>query len=70
MSTTITAEPWEIFSTHFLTKKSNKCKKQIQKFEKVTSRVKMRNQKNHRNLKIIFLKSCIVPSSVNCTLIT
>jgi hypothetical protein len=27
MSTTITAEPWEIFSTHFLTKKSNKCKK-------------------------------------------
>jgi hypothetical protein len=28
MLTTITAEPWEIFSTHFLTKKkAHKCKK-------------------------------------------
>jgi hypothetical protein len=44
--------------------------KKIQKFEKVTSRVKIRNQKNHRNLKIIFLKSCLVPSSVNCSSIT
>jgi hypothetical protein len=69
MLTTITAEPWEIFSTHFLTKNTHKCKK-IQKFEKVTSRVKMRNRKNHRNLKIIFLKSCIVPSSFNFSSIT
>jgi endonuclease V-like protein UPF0215 family len=57
MLTTITAEPWEIFSTQ-------------QKFEKVTSRVKMRNRKNHRNLKIIFLKSGIVPSSFNFSSIT
>jgi hypothetical protein len=70
MSTTITAEPWEIFSTHFLTKKEHINVKKIQKFEKVTSRVKMINQKNHRNLKIVFLKSCLVPSSVNCSSIT
>jgi hypothetical protein len=44
--------------------------KKIQKFEKVTSRVKMRNGKNPLNLKIIFLKSCIVSSSVNYRLIT
>jgi hypothetical protein len=69
MLTTITAEPWEIFSTHFLTKEHINVKK-IQKFEKVTSRVKMKNPKNHRNLKIIFLKSCIVPSSINCSSIT
>jgi hypothetical protein len=70
MSTTITAEPWEIFSGHFLTKKEHINVKKIQKFEKVTSRVKMRNRKNHRNLKIIFLKYCITPSSVNCSSIT
>jgi hypothetical protein len=70
MLTTITAEPWEIFCTHFLTKKKHINVKKIQKFEKVTSRVKMRNRKNHRNLKIIFLKSCIVPSNVNCSSIT
>jgi hypothetical protein len=70
MLTTITAEPWEIFSTHFLTKKKHINVKKIQKTEKVTSRVKMRNRKNHRNLKIIFLKSCIVPSSINCSSIT
>jgi hypothetical protein len=27
MLTTITAEPWEIFSTHFLKKRAHKCKK-------------------------------------------
>jgi hypothetical protein len=27
ISTTVTAEPWEIFSTHFLTKKAHKCTK-------------------------------------------
>jgi hypothetical protein len=69
MLTTITAEPWEIFSTHFLPKRAHKCKK-IQKFEKVTSRVRMRNRKNHRNLKIILLKSCIVPSGVSYNSLT
>jgi hypothetical protein len=58
-----------IFNT-FSYKKEHINVKKIQKFEKVTSRVKMRNRKNHRNLKIIFLKSCIVPSSVNCISIT
>jgi hypothetical protein len=58
-----------IFNTFSYKKKHINVKK-IQKFEKVTSRVKMRNRKNHRNLKIIFLKSCIVPSSVNCSSIT
>jgi hypothetical protein len=59
-----------IFNT-FSYKKDHINVKKIQKFEKVTSRVKMRNQKKkHRNLKIIFLKSCLVPSSVNCSSIT
>jgi hypothetical protein len=58
-----------IFNTFSYKKELINIKK-IQKFEKVTSRVKMRDQKNHRNLKIIFLKSCIVPSSVNCSSIT
>jgi hypothetical protein len=58
-----------IFNT-FSYKKEHINVKKIQKFEKVTSRVKMRNQKNHRNLKIIFLKSCLVPPSVNCSSIT
>jgi hypothetical protein len=53
-----------IFNT-FSYKKEHINVKKIQKFEKVTSRVKMRNRKNHRNLKIIFLKSCIIPSGVN-----
>jgi hypothetical protein len=58
-----------IFNT-FSYKKEHINVKKIQKFEKVTSRVKMRKRKNHRDFKIIFLKSCIVPSSVNCSSIT
>jgi hypothetical protein len=58
-----------IFNT-FSYKKEHINIKKIQKFEKVTSCVKMRNRKNHRNLKIIFLKSCILPCSVNCSSIT
>jgi hypothetical protein len=58
-----------IFNT-FSHKKEYINVKKIQKFEKVTSRVKMRYQKNHGNLKIIFLESCIVPSGVNCSSLT
>jgi hypothetical protein len=70
MSTTITAEPWEIFSGHFLTKKrAHKCKKNT-KIRKGNITSKNEKSKNHRNLKIVFLKSCLVPSSVNCSSIT
>jgi hypothetical protein len=58
-----------IFNT-FSYKKEYINEKKIQTFEKVTSRVKMRNRKKRRNLKIIFLKSCIIPSGVNCSSIT
>jgi hypothetical protein len=70
MSTTITADHGKYFQHIFLQKRAINVKKNTKIRKGKTSRVKMRNQKNHRNLKIIFLKSCIVPSSVNCSLIT
>jgi hypothetical protein len=45
-----------IFNT-FSYKKEHINVKKIQQLEKVTSRVKMRNRKNHRNLIVIFILS-------------
>jgi hypothetical protein len=61
MSTTITAEPWEIFSTHFLTKKSNKCKKKNTKIRKDNITSKNDKSKKPSKFKDYFPKILYCP---------
>jgi hypothetical protein len=62
MSTTITAEPWEIFSGHFLTKKEHINVKKNTKIRKgnITS-------KNEKSKKTSKFKDCF-PEILSCPL--